>query len=351
MASKVFANMMEISCKAGAGKGICAFPDVCFTPPQTPATPPGVPIPYPNTGMDSDTSDGSRTVKISGQEAMLKNKSFFKKSIGDEAGCAPKKNVITSKNGGKVYFAMWSMDVKIEGENAVRNLDIATHNHGSTPGGTPPWPFTAGMTPAEIESCKGDKEKEKAACSDKETGNYKSAQACCDDPECQKARNCMLLPYGGSGSPNCCTGKTGHHILPNSLLQATRDDSSTNVSGLKKTGSNAYTCDGGACVCVTGESHSSGDHGVIHDKTKTKLRGIMEAGGDLTYEVAKSKCAEAHAETFPGPNGEPQCSKACIEAQIDASLRPSKTGGEIQVREKDGMTSKNFDRFKTGKAK
>ncbi len=36
---------------------ICAFPDVCFTPPQTPATPPGVPIPYPNTGMASDTTE------------------------------------------------------------------------------------------------------------------------------------------------------------------------------------------------------------------------------------------------------------------------------------------------------
>src|SRR5947208_7261243 len=119
----------EISCKAGQGKSICAFPDVCFTPPQTPATPPGVPIPYPNTGMDSDTTDGSKTVQISGQEVMLKNKSYFKKSTGDEAGCAPKKGVVTSKNMGKVYFNAWSMDVKFEGENVVRNLDITTHNH------------------------------------------------------------------------------------------------------------------------------------------------------------------------------------------------------------------------------
>ncbi len=38
------------------GQSICAFPDVCFTPPKTPATPPGVPIPYPNTGMASDST-------------------------------------------------------------------------------------------------------------------------------------------------------------------------------------------------------------------------------------------------------------------------------------------------------
>src|SRR3954465_301455 len=108
MGNEVYANGMEVSCKAGDGKSICAFPDVCFTPPQTPATPPGVPIPYPNTGMASDTSDGSKTVQISGQEVMLKDKSYFKKSTGDEAGSAPKKSVITSKIQGKVYFNAWS---------------------------------------------------------------------------------------------------------------------------------------------------------------------------------------------------------------------------------------------------
>jgi len=121
--------MMEIACKASDGKSICAFPDVCFTPPQTPATPPGVPIPYPNTAMASDCSDGSSTVKIGGQEVMLKNKSKFGKSIGDEAGCAPKKGLLTSTNRGAAYFNMWSMNVKVEGENVVRNLDITTHNH------------------------------------------------------------------------------------------------------------------------------------------------------------------------------------------------------------------------------
>src|SRR5688500_5667261 len=101
MANEVYANRMEISCKAAGGKSTCAFPDVCFTPPQTPATPPGVPIPYPNTGFARDCARGSRRVKISGKEVMLRNKSYFKKSTGDEAGCAPKKGVVTSKNMGK----------------------------------------------------------------------------------------------------------------------------------------------------------------------------------------------------------------------------------------------------------
>ena len=154
MSNQVYANNMEVSCKQAAGKSICAFPDVCMTPPMTPATPPGVPIPYPNTGMATDTSDGSTSVKISGQEVMLKNKSYFKKSTGDEAGCAPKKGMITSTNMGKVYFTMWSMDVKVEGENVVRHLDLTTHNHASQIGETPPFPhIDEMMVPPSDPTC------------------------------------------------------------------------------------------------------------------------------------------------------------------------------------------------------
>ncbi len=131
MPNNVFANGREISCKKADGKSICAFPDVCFTPPdKVPPTPPGVPIPYPNTGFAKDTTKGSKTVKISGKEVMLKDKSHFKTSTGDEAGAAQKKGVLTSKTKGKVYFNSWSMDVKVEGENVVRHLDLTTHNHG-----------------------------------------------------------------------------------------------------------------------------------------------------------------------------------------------------------------------------
>lgn len=154
MANDVFANGREIACKAGAGKTICAFPDTCFTPPENPATPPGVPVPYPNTGFASDTTKGSKTVEISGKEIMLKDKSYFKTSVGDEAGCAAKKGVITSKNKGKVYFQAWSMDVKVEGENVDRHLDLTTNNHASKPGDTPPWPFVdSASPPSQIDPC------------------------------------------------------------------------------------------------------------------------------------------------------------------------------------------------------
>lgn len=130
MGNSVYANGMEVSSKSMSGKSICEFPDVCFTPPQTPPTPMGVPIPYPNTGLAGDTTEGSTTVKIGGEEVMLKDKSNFKTSTGDEAGAAPKKGLITSKNKGAVFFIAWSMNVMAEGENVVRNLDMTTHNHG-----------------------------------------------------------------------------------------------------------------------------------------------------------------------------------------------------------------------------
>src|SRR5688572_31659736 len=104
MANKVFANNREVSCKAATGKSVCAFPDVCFTPPSAA----GVPVPYPNTGFAFDSMRGSRRVKISGREIMLKNKSYFKKSTGNEAGSAPRKGALTGTIEGKVYFNSWS---------------------------------------------------------------------------------------------------------------------------------------------------------------------------------------------------------------------------------------------------
>src|SRR5579884_1068129 len=190
MANEVYANGRELSCKAGKGKSVAAFPDVCFTPPQTPATPPGVPIPYPNTGMTSDTTDGSKTVQISGQEVMLKNQSYFKQSTGDEAGSAPKKGLITSVNKGKVYFNAWSMDVMIEGENAVRHLDITTHNHASFPGNSPTWPFLDAQAFGGSGPCKDVAKAVEGNCANKAVftkggavNRSKSMKKMCKDPK------------------------------------------------------------------------------------------------------------------------------------------------------------------------
>src|SRR5690606_6778092 len=120
---------------------------------------------------------------------MLKNKSYFKTSYGDEAGCAPKKGVITSKIKGKVYFTSWSMNVKFEGENVVRMMDLTTHNHGSFPGNTPTWPYidqVASGPPGK--GCEEERKNVDEQCS----GDHDKD---CADDGCQDAKKCMLVPY------------------------------------------------------------------------------------------------------------------------------------------------------------
>lgn len=136
----VYANGLEVACKAQSNKVIAAFPDVCFTPPENPATPPGVPVPYPSFGLDSDTDNGTGTVKIGGENITQKNKSYYTKTSGTEAGCAAKKGVVTSVNTGKEYADAWSGDVKAESMPISRFSDISTNNHASPTGNAPPWP-------------------------------------------------------------------------------------------------------------------------------------------------------------------------------------------------------------------
>ncbi len=217
MANKVFANNMEVACKAASGKSICAFPDVCMTPPQTPATPPGVPIPYPNTALASDTTDGSSTVKISGQEVVLKNNSCLKRSSGDEAGCAPQKGVMNSQNMGKVFFVQWSMDVKVEGENVARHLDLTTHNHGSNANEAAPWPYIDTLNMPADHPCKKSVDEEKAACDPNKTPPGSSARAdgrglnC--TPACAKARACALPKKKDDKKTCCAPNSTGDHLV------------------------------------------------------------------------------------------------------------------------------------------
>ena len=80
---KVFANSREVSSKSSDGKSIIAMPDVCTTPPAPPAGP--IPIPYPNTASASDTTKGSKKVKIDAKETMIKGDEY-QQSESDEPG-------------------------------------------------------------------------------------------------------------------------------------------------------------------------------------------------------------------------------------------------------------------------
>jgi hypothetical protein len=351
MADPVFANSMQISSKAMGGKSICQFPDVCFTPPLTPATPPGVPIPYPNTGMAGDTTDGSSSVKIGGEEVMLKDRSSFKQSTGDEAGATPKKGLINSKLKGKVYFLAWSMDVKIEGENVVRNLDMTTHNHASNPAnGAVPTVHVATAALQAFPKCGGDSKKIKKNCNkndnkdkcpgvlsmkvgkqraqfDKATSKrsdsvkkWKSkvdegesrtvnaaevASAEANSSPCVKAMRCFLRPFKpNKGEAACCPGQTPHHIPPKECMR-------------KKNGKfpKNYKVGAAKCVCMEGAGHSVGSHGKNHSAIN-HFAGKMKMTPGSTCSTKKYNriCAIAVAVQCG-------CDPACIEQQLNDSMK------------------------------
>lgn len=338
MSNEVYANGNEISCKAAAGKSVCAFPDVCFTPPLTPATPPGVPIPYPNTGMAGDTSGGSKTVQISGKEVMLKNSSNFKQSTGDEAGSAPKKNVITSKIKGKCYFKAWSMDVKIEGENAVRHLDMMTHNHASDPGATPPWPYMDAMARGG-DPCEKEKDREEAACKDytpkgtkdacAESGldgrviqstadaqalGFNKSSEWADDISkkaaahaCISSRRCMMVQYvpDKAKPQTCCGSQTGDHIIPKSSFYVVSCDDGAKFSSWKD-----YNPSKAPVMCAEGGSNTAGSHGLRHAHHKSNGPG----GGKMQSFDKESTLAAQGAEDVFKSSG---CSAGCIKAQLE----------------------------------
>lgn len=164
MGNKVFANGNEIASKSSDVKVTAAFPDVCLTPPPPPAGP--LPVPYPDSSFAKDMQSGSSSVKIGDGEVMLKDHSFFKTSpLGDEAATNGQgANVITHGITGKTYFRAWSFDVKVEGENADRHLDLTTSNHqGAQPAGEAA-PLPGSSTAATAPKCPPhtwEREKEK----------------------------------------------------------------------------------------------------------------------------------------------------------------------------------------------
>jgi hypothetical protein len=268
MGDEVYANGREISSKSCEGKSVAAFPDVCFTPPQTPATPPGVPIPYPNTGMASDTTDGTKTVKIGSKEVMLKNKSYFKKSSGDEAGCAPKKGVVTSKIQGKIYFISWSMDVKFEGENVVRHVDMTTHNHASPPSNTPPWVHTASQLFKPGGICEG-----------------------MDDLK--------LQPYN-KPCPRNKNGKkqTGHHLIPGRCMR----------------GNKKYSHGKAPVICASRGNQYQGSHKRCHAKFDPVELDHFNKKKDFSYGAGRDAAAASAGGACDPPRLEQSGASMCGSA-------------------------------------
>ena len=122
MGATVTVNSPNTVVHAKSGGQSPVFPDVCKTP--APPAPP-VPIPYPNLAKSSDASETATTVSADGEKIMLK-KSTFSTSTGDEAGSVG--GVVSNCTKGKAQFIAYSFDVKAEGQNVPRNLDMMKQN-------------------------------------------------------------------------------------------------------------------------------------------------------------------------------------------------------------------------------
>ena len=125
MGATVSINTPNTVVHKGSGGVSPVFPDVCKTP--SPGGP--IPIPYPNVAKSSDTSKGSKKVKMDGNPIMLKT-SVYSQSMGDEAGSAG--GVVSSCMRGKAQFINYSFDVKVEGKNVPRLLDPMKQNGGGS---------------------------------------------------------------------------------------------------------------------------------------------------------------------------------------------------------------------------
>lgn len=323
MGCAVFANGMSIACKVASGKTIAAMPDVCLSPPTPPAGP--VPIPYPNTAMASDTTNGSKTVQIGGDEVMLKDQSTFKQSSGDEAATKSLgMGVVSHQIQGEVNFAAWSMDVKFEGQNVPRHMDLTLHNEMCIPANTPTWPYLDSAAFAGSGPCKDVAKDVDDNCTKHiaVTGTGKvdrtaSMQAMCDDKDCKKALKCVLSPKSPS---NCCPQPqpeppkaTPHHIVP---------DSQFNFKGagrLELASEGQYDYDKAPCICVPGTSHSTGLHGKIHTETNNLTVNhpsvVDDVVGKTISSDARWKVREAESVGAQAVAKKTKCDEACIKSQ------------------------------------
>lgn len=109
------------------GQVTCTVPDVCNTPSPTGT----VPIPYPNLGEPAMAEPTTETVFIAGALACTKS-SQIELSDGDQAGSSG--GVASGEIMGKVAFVLASFKVKLDGNPAVYQGNLTTHNANNTIG-------------------------------------------------------------------------------------------------------------------------------------------------------------------------------------------------------------------------
>ncbi len=314
--SNVFANGLEISGKAVGAKTIAAFPDVCFTPPENPATPPGIPIPYPSFGMAGDTDSGTGTVKIGGETVNIKNKSFLTKTTGTEAGAAAKKGIVSSKNTGKEYFASWSNDVKFDGEPVIRMSDMATNNHGSAPN-VCPWPHLAKVNVVW----------DRCAQIFTDLKVHKHGDNPCNTAT-EESDHIMQNAYFTTGQKRLqISGQTGlPAVVYGSRYHYRRGwGENDNREG--------YRCGAAPAICLEKQNGSGTAHDLKTTKQKQQAAAHI-AGGKRSITFAEAKAESMDAMVESGVISKPSAEFDCISDLLDATFESQAHVGPAALSEK-----------------
>src|SRR5262245_21215015 len=285
---------------------------------------------------------------------MLKDKSYFKKSSGDEAGSAPKKGIITSKITGKVYFTAWSMDVKVEGENVVRHLDLTTHNHASLPPNSLVTVYQD-LLAALPTQCANIKTEFETHCASAHVAG-KTVADCSD--ACKAAQKCVLVPKKKDkefccGSNNDTEERTGDHLVEVSSF--TQPGGRGGLSGMGVTQSvldglaasgtvvdlagglsasipldvqfEQYNQFDAPTVCV-GKNHADPTHHRLQElrdqakrrRMRQRWKSPLDSWGsdpkqDYSYNTLQESIddgAKAHKQVFP------HCDETCTKKQLEA---------------------------------
>lgn len=225
------------------------------------------------------------------------------------------------------------MDVKFEGANVDRHLDLTLHNEQCNPANTPTWPY---MDAASIATtaCAASAKAVNDACpnsnkpgqTDKDCPPYEGGTAAIEfgQDDCVKAKRCMLVPYDRSEKQGgCCPGQTPHHLVPKH-----------HFAGIV-----GYDEDQAPCVCVKGHSWHRNEKSLFEDCDKTHaemhdlqdaseryaigiIEGMISTGEDvegrtpdyaLSYGEIKENALNAHSQVF----NDLQCNQDCMQAQLD----------------------------------
>jgi hypothetical protein len=204
------------------------------------------------------------------------------------------------------------MDVKFEGENVVRHLDMTTHNHASPLTNTPPWTYIdSPAAPPSDHPCKNEIIKMQNACKDPTfVQKGKRTHRECKEG-CEEKMACILVPKGKDKELCCSPRNTGHHMIEDHWVK-----SNPNFSDDQKSYNKAPT------VCANRFRKRGSRHRRLHNIQGTIEESFMPGGsryksgeknGGFNYGAGKKAALIAHHEVFKDSG----CTPECLESQLD----------------------------------